>query len=55
MSYFNRQHGFTDSFLDDSEELVNLVTKEFGLEDMTSAVLGEFGEKMIDYKIDRNA
>ena len=39
MSYFNRQHGFTDPFLDDSEELVNLVTKEFVLEDMTSAVL----------------
>ena len=39
MSYFNRQHGFTDQFLDDSEELVNLVTKEFVLEDMTPAVL----------------
>ena len=39
MSYYNRQHGFTDPFLDDSEELVNWVTKEFVLEDMTSAVL----------------
>ena len=39
MSYFNRQHGLTEPFLDDSEELVNLVTKEFGLEDMTSEVL----------------
>ena len=39
MSYSNRQPGFTDPFLDDSEELVNLVTKEFVLEDITSAVL----------------
>ena len=28
MSYFDRQHGFTDLFSEDSEEFVNLVTKQ---------------------------